>query len=579
MSFSFYKLRQERERARVLRIGRVENVIHAEREYQRILERDGDFNANSWLRECYTLLAPYFKGRDNTDIPRTAKFFARQWSGAVRWTASPDVNCPKVAEDYAWRELITKAEEFLAYLNLEFPQGKTIRTAMLRLQDDKWWRKKLNTAIPRIIDQTARKVRQVHGANDAYISQAAYELWMARQSANRKTLDSIVAVNDQGQEFTLLELQEKSVSNPANRRTELMVRCRGMEEYAQSNGYSEAFFITLTAPSKYHSHDKHGVQYANWNYSSPRVVNDYLNVVWARIRAQLSRDMVDYYGVRVVEPHHDGCPHWHLLIFAKGYQVGQYFAPGGNPIEYTFRKYALQEDGEEKGAAKHRVKFDRIDDVKGSATGYIAKYISKNIDGYGLDGDLLEGRDSESTAQRIRSWASTWGIRQFQFFGTAAIGPYRELRRIRNRKVPEAYERATAAADVGEFADYLSQADIYQFECWRPWLDRETGEILGGEKNQFDEDKPPKIRGVLAIDPCNGLPFEGIVTRLMTWAIEDEYERQRAASVARSIEDAEPWTCVSNCTVEDWLDSIPADKFANSPPDYRQADNYRGPPG
>ncbi len=53
----------------------------------------------------------------------------------------------------------------------------------------------------------------------------------------------------------------------------------------------------------------------------------------ARIRA---------FGFRVAEPHHDGTPHWHLLLFLRPEEVE--FATA------VFRKHALKEDGYEPGA-------------------------------------------------------------------------------------------------------------------------------------------------------------------------------------------------------------------------------------
>ena len=51
--------------------------------------------------------------------------------------------------------------------------GKTSITPMLRFQDSTWWDKQLGTAIPRIVDQTSRKLRIVHKQQEIYISDAA----------------------------------------------------------------------------------------------------------------------------------------------------------------------------------------------------------------------------------------------------------------------------------------------------------------------------------------------------------------------------------------------------------------------
>jgi hypothetical protein len=187
------------------------------------------------------------------------------------------------------------------------------------------------------------------------------------------------------------------------------------------------------------------VENPKYDGSTPGDAQKHLQKVWARIRAKLARHGITLYGFRVAEPNHDGCVHWHLLVFAPGWCLRR--------IRWTFRDHALRDSPNERGAQKHRVTFVEIDPAKGTAAGYIAKYIAKNIDGHALDQDLFGGDPIEAAA-RVDAWASCWGIRQFQQLGGPPVTVWRELRRIEGEE-SGVLETARDSADRGDWAAFV----------------------------------------------------------------------------------------------------------------------------
>lgn len=230
-----------------------------------------------------------------------------------------------------------------------------------------------------------------------------------------------------------------------------MVRMAGFEQIADELGHVGDFW-TLTAPSRFHPIlSQSGAHNPNADGSTVRDTQRYLNQVWRRIRAALWRQGIYPYGFRVAEPHHDGTPHWHLLVFLPPNQV--------EPARAIVRHYALADSPDEPGAQAHRCTFTAIDRSRGSATGYIAKYIAKNIDGFALSADdpatpdELRNQAPETVAQRVRAWASIHGIRQFQQIGGPPVGVWREARRLRQPQAAE-LEEVRQAADRGDWAAF-----------------------------------------------------------------------------------------------------------------------------
>lgn len=329
-------------------------------------------------------------------------------------------------------------------------------SAMARVIDPQWWRRKLRVIQKRQIEAVIREFGQVNKSKNIYVSDFNFNRRKAQKAANRKLLEGLEAVNQEGQSYTLQELSDLSPSNPIIRRNEMMARISGFEQYANNNHYAvdpflgpirwEAMFYTVTCPSKYHAFGAEGKSNPKFGGFTPLEGSQYLNKVWQRVRAEWSRRNIPIFGVRVAEPHHDGTPHWHLVLWTPAHRVIE--------AAYVFNHYAFEVDGNEPGAIKHRFIAKWIDPAKGTAAGYCVKYVSKNIDGHGVGYDSY-GRDAIISAARIEAWASTWGIRQFQQIGGAGVTVWRELRRLEKEGLEGSLlGDLVAAADSGDWEKY-----------------------------------------------------------------------------------------------------------------------------
>lgn len=431
----------------------------------------------------------------NRAVDRAREAIAQARSHRLPFDADDDEICKaaelyvrKVAEPAARR--VRRAWQTIGTAALaDRPPPPTYETEILRLAglpdadpgrprllDELWWRRQLRRAVGRDIDQVGRLVGVVHRAEQCYCADLTARRWSQQQERITRTLRTLEIVagpredRDAQIRLPLDEVVGGSVSNPRIRRTELMTRIGGIEDWAAAQGW-RALFVTVTAPASYHCRTPAGRPYP-WNGTTPRDVQAYLMRVWARTRAAWRRAGLTPAGLRVAEPHHDGTPHWHALIFAPVDQCDR--------IEEIARAYALADSPDEPGASEHRFRSVRIDRRKGRAAGYVAKYVAKAVDGYMVGHDHY-GNRGETAAMRIRAWASTWGIRQFQFFGTPPVGVWRELRRLRHGAPAGPLGDAWRAADLGLWAEYMRVMAATPISLARAWSDKcnKYGEVVG----------------------------------------------------------------------------------------------------
>lgn len=327
---------------------------------------------------------------------------------------------------------------------VDLPGAAKLSGKLVRMLDAAWWRRALRKRF-RAVEHAQIKAGCVHKRAGLYVSDEAFRRAEQHAKRLRALLDALEVVNEDtgevlsdsesGKPYSLLDLHDTSAANPAIRFFAMMACVRGLEARAKALGF-EARFIVITCPSRMHArHWFSGEANAKYDGTGPRDAQKYLaRHVWnAAARALAHRGLKpgrDYFGLRTVEPNHDGTPHWNVLAFVRTEHAASFTE--------TVAAYAQADSRGEPGADKRRVRVEIIDPRKGSAAGYVVKYIAKGLHGEGVGQESDTGQPATATAARVQVWKQVWGIRQFQFFGVGAVSPFRELYRLDS--VPEPLE-------------------------------------------------------------------------------------------------------------------------------------------
>ncbi|HIF4807907.1 TPA: replication endonuclease [Klebsiella pneumoniae] len=326
-----------------------------------------------------------------------------------------------------------------------------------------WWYRKLWQMRCEWREEQLRAVCLVNKKASPYVS---YEAVIHKREQRRKSLEffrSHELTNEQGDTLDMEDVVNASSSNPAHRRNEMMACVKGLELIAEMRGEC-AVFYTITCPSRFHATLNNGRPNPKWTSATVRQSSDYLVNMFTAFRKAMHKAGLRWYGVRVAEPHHDGTVHWHLLCFMR--------KKDRKSITALLRKFAIREDREELGNnTGPRFKSELINPRKGTPTSYIAKYISKNIDGRGLANEISKetGRSLRDNAEHVNAWASLHRVQQFRFFGIPGRQAYRELRLLAGQAARMQADKKVgapvldnprldavlAAADAGCFATYI----------------------------------------------------------------------------------------------------------------------------
>ncbi|ELI7919185.1 replication endonuclease [Yersinia enterocolitica] len=418
--------------------------------------------------------------------------------------------------------------------------------SLSRLVNPEWWERRLKAQRTRWREALLIAVGNVSRdvSASSYASKQAIRDVLARRQANLEYLKRCQLENIKtGERIDLIDKVMASISNPEIRRMELMSTIAGTEKYAATQKHV-GMFLTITTPSKYHATRVFGKgesKKVHFNHKwddeaySPKDGQRYLCAIWAKMRTAFKDNKLAVYGIRVVEPHHDGTPHWHMMLFCERSQRRQ--------IIDIMRDYALREDADERGAAENRFECKHL--KKGGAAGYIAKYIAKNIDGYALEGqrDDETGELLSQSAAAVTAWAATWRIPQFRPLGIPSMGAYRECRRIRSTNLTKAFDQKVEAvrhaADKGNFSGYIVAQGGTNLSRTEQTV--RVARHIADELNAYDEEVK-KVIGIYAphLGTSRIYKTRTIRWRIVSQTVDAEPLTLKSASGA-------PWSPVNNC--------------------------------
>lgn len=209
----------------------------------------------------------------------------------------------------------------------------------------------------------------------------------------------------------------------------------------------DAYFLTLTLPGEFHPSPRrcHGQLNADWNtgYGLEEAGAE-IQKMWRSIMREIKKtpEFLGAFGMKVLEPHKDGCPHLHAMLYLPPtYQINENGIFSEGHTQQKLNEIVAQFV---PGEHQREIRLIRKDTTGGEASmspaSYVMKYILKSMKDAGDRPDLLTGniksKDPETRARakaemarfRHKAWLGTLGRRGFSFVGMRGIrGIWRKL--------------------------------------------------------------------------------------------------------------------------------------------------------
>lgn len=288
-------------------------------------------------------------------------------------------------------------------LTLAPDSSRTDGGLMARLRSEYFWRERVNSVADSHREHLAMQRQELGDPLKGlvpYCSDATYQLFEARLETiaaklSEQKLDPVFGL-------TKANLYQDSQRGKFNR---LYLSAKGMVALAQQRQYSWAL-ITLTCPASYHPNSP------VYDGSSFKDGHEYISDIYRKLFRHLGKTYKaneDYFGIRVVEVHLDGCPHWHIILFS----TDDFFTKLTKKLRSIYSA-SNRPSGYFEDNQRGIVRLSAAGEFSSTPLSYIYKHLA-----FGLQ--RMKSREENCASKRNFYAIRSAGVRQIQLIGSNGL--------------------------------------------------------------------------------------------------------------------------------------------------------------